>query len=580
MSDTALNLAQVLWEERMALARAPPSEDASSAQPNNIAEIYRRLNEDNHWALCLSGGGIRSAAFALGIIQRFAAQPIAPKCNTDDAGSALQQFEYLSTVSGGGYIGSWLSAWLFQERKKRAEAGRTENGGANPVVAALTSRTGDHSEFESISNLRRDSHYLAPSFSAISADVWGDIAGILRNLFLNWSLLVPPMILAVLATKALAYLFIEAGNINQPTAWFVGIMIAATLCFIVALSFSAANRPARGLVNASQAEFLICDLAIFLVGAMMLIFILGSHNGRQVLTEITNVVAGLVRPSLIDKAPFPPIIVLLFRGAVLGSVIYLVSWFAASLWKYILRGSPQPQLEKKVWHAWVDLATWCVAGAAFGIQIAVGYLVVTTFFAPPQTTDETRAALVGMFGLPWIVSARLIADVIFIAFAEFIPGADAGLEYQARSGGIFTLAQLGWLLWFGLVLWAPRVDITGWTSAIVATGGISGAFSVIVGSSSKTTAIVQQARGIRQYLGLNKLAAIAADLCRWPRRGAVDRDGVGIWVPPILEAGRGSRCDACGRDRRGIASHQHQPVFTAQHLSQSPRSRISRSLAR
>jgi len=117
MPEIALTVAQVLWEERIALERTRPSsapvgttsinrhhkniaeppqqfageknaseevaksdvDESTENQPKSLAEIYRRLNEDNHWALCLSGGGIRSAAFALGILQRFAAQPIAPK---------------------------------------------------------------------------------------------------------------------------------------------------------------------------------------------------------------------------------------------------------------------------------------------------------------------------------------------------------------------------------------------------------------------------------------------------------------------------------------------------------------------
>ncbi len=51
--------------------------------------------------LALSGGGIRSAAFNLGILQALARKGL------------LARFDYLSTVSGGGYIGScltWLSA--------------------------------------------------------------------------------------------------------------------------------------------------------------------------------------------------------------------------------------------------------------------------------------------------------------------------------------------------------------------------------------------------------------------------------------------------------------------------------------
>src|ERR1044071_4290566 len=49
-----------------------------------------------HNALCLSGGGIRSATFGLGVLQGLARLKVLPT------------FQYLSTVSGGGYIGSWL----------------------------------------------------------------------------------------------------------------------------------------------------------------------------------------------------------------------------------------------------------------------------------------------------------------------------------------------------------------------------------------------------------------------------------------------------------------------------------------
>ncbi|HEX9472696.1 MAG TPA: patatin-like phospholipase family protein [Steroidobacteraceae bacterium] len=50
-------------------------------------------------ALALSGGGIRSASFALGVVQALA-----------NVGS-LKRFHYLSTVSGGGYLGTALT-WL------------------------------------------------------------------------------------------------------------------------------------------------------------------------------------------------------------------------------------------------------------------------------------------------------------------------------------------------------------------------------------------------------------------------------------------------------------------------------------
>src|SRR5215475_8290643 len=60
-------------------------------------------------ALALSGGGIRSAAFALGVMQQLAKRDY------------LRLFDYLSTVSGGGYIGSsltWLTSREFLEKSK------------------------------------------------------------------------------------------------------------------------------------------------------------------------------------------------------------------------------------------------------------------------------------------------------------------------------------------------------------------------------------------------------------------------------------------------------------------------------
>ena len=78
--------------------------------PRARLEEYVRLvhqshkdNEDTS-ALCISGGGIRSATFALGVLQSLARRNL------------LDKFDFVSTVSGGGYIGSWLSSWIRRHR--------------------------------------------------------------------------------------------------------------------------------------------------------------------------------------------------------------------------------------------------------------------------------------------------------------------------------------------------------------------------------------------------------------------------------------------------------------------------------
>ena len=66
--------------------------------------------------LALSGGGIRSATFNLGVLQSLARLGILPR------------MDYLSTVSGGGYIGSCLSTLLSHRRGRHGGTPRTGRG--------------------------------------------------------------------------------------------------------------------------------------------------------------------------------------------------------------------------------------------------------------------------------------------------------------------------------------------------------------------------------------------------------------------------------------------------------------------
>src|SRR5215475_12908518 len=73
----------------------------STFDPASEETLYAAVHSQQEplSALCISGGGIRSATFALGAVQGLAEQGI------------LERFDYLSTVSGGGYLGSWLTSW-------------------------------------------------------------------------------------------------------------------------------------------------------------------------------------------------------------------------------------------------------------------------------------------------------------------------------------------------------------------------------------------------------------------------------------------------------------------------------------
>ena len=116
----------------------------------------------------------------------------------------LGHFKYLSTVSGGGYIGSWLTAWIH----RKAEDGTV----ADPFTRVIDEMAGRNlptgtdgevlTEAVAITQLRRFSNYLAPQPGLLSADTWALVATILRNIILNWFVLIPVLV-AVLALPRL-----------------------------------------------------------------------------------------------------------------------------------------------------------------------------------------------------------------------------------------------------------------------------------------------------------------------------------------------------------------------------------------
>src|SRR3989440_1088890 len=91
-------------------------------QEKEDGDQIARAHRDQLVGLAFSGGGIRSATFNLGVLQGLARLKL------------LGNFDYLSTVSGGGYIGSWLMAWIKRRgvldvsAQLRPERGRLAGG--------------------------------------------------------------------------------------------------------------------------------------------------------------------------------------------------------------------------------------------------------------------------------------------------------------------------------------------------------------------------------------------------------------------------------------------------------------------
>lgn len=165
----AVSAEEELWlRERRAVQRAfgapPGAKDAEAG-----------------WsALCLSGGGIRSATFNLGVLQALARS------------NALPRFDALSTVSGGGYIGSWFSAWV-----------RRDAGGLEGVRAALGSPAPGVGCIAPVGYLRKYSRFLSPILGLFSGDTWTLVATTVRDLAINLAMWIPMIVGAVALARVL-----------------------------------------------------------------------------------------------------------------------------------------------------------------------------------------------------------------------------------------------------------------------------------------------------------------------------------------------------------------------------------------
>ena len=129
----------------------------------------------NHVALCLSGGGVRSASFALGVLQGLAGARL------------LGSVDYLSTVSGGGYTGGWFSAWRYRAAQR---------GEPDPLDTLAT-----ETEPDAVKRLRDFIKFLDPHTGWLGPDTWTLGGTIVRNLLVTWLLLIPTLAAAVMVPR-------------------------------------------------------------------------------------------------------------------------------------------------------------------------------------------------------------------------------------------------------------------------------------------------------------------------------------------------------------------------------------------
>ena len=445
--------------------------------------ITAQIHTTGSAALCLSGGGIRSGTFSLGILQGLAKRGL------------LDRFHYLSTVSGGGYIGSWLTAWSQRHPQRLtgviAELNRSGSAKLEPGP-------------EPVRHLREYSNFVAPRFSLISADLWSFVAIYLRNLFINWAALVPLLLGVLLIPRILVAVLYERPPGLVPYALLgVGLVLSVLAVFYITI-----NRPSRAdllprrwRARRDQGSFLYLSLwPTVVAGACLSIFWAWHRNGMD---------GPLISWPGFLPGPEHPSAQLLLALILLGIAAYVMAIVLASV--FVWRRLPFIS----------DLAAALFTGGGGGL---ITWIVLVSVFASPapqpRDPQQTTTAWYAVLAVPIYLLVFFGAATVFVAATskklastwdkQWFTMEDEDREWLGRHGGWLIIAALGWVVGSGLVIFGP-MGLLESPKILAAVGGVSGLLSVLGGKSALTAANEKDTagRGWKAILVDNTLAIAA-----------------------------------------------------------------------
>jgi hypothetical protein len=430
----------------VAAGDTPGNEAEEKALEKRLAAAIDAHPEDLS-ALCLSGGGIRSATFSLGALQALARAGL------------LGRFHYLSTVSGGGYIGSWLSQWRSQEPDEAVFAG-----------LGAAERVGQQAP--QIAGIRAYSNYLTPVLGLLSADTWTVIALYVRNLLLNWLVFVP-FFAACLLIPWLAYALLL--DLPRKPDDFVGFVLVGHVALCVALAAAVFGR------FRMQGHWLTRSRYLLLVMVPLALCVACYVGAAAALSGGDGSVSGSLAYHTYNSL-----------GASGFAVIYFVSWAIGRT----LAGRRGGKV------LLLDLLCWVLSGCGAGVLIGIGVSWMARVGADcPAVTVLGFSGLLGVF---------LIADFVYAGLASFSVRGDMDREWLARASGWIAAIALLWLATSAVALYSHRLFDSDVQTALLSTlgvGSLSGAGALLLGSSSRTAAT--RAAATLKSLSLTQIASIA-----------------------------------------------------------------------
>ncbi|MCU1349630.1 MAG: rane protein of unknown function, contains domain, partial [Acidobacteria bacterium] len=419
-------------------------------------------------ALCISGGGIRSATFALGVLQGLARQKI------------LTGFDYLSTVSGGGYVGSWLSSWA--RRHPEGIAGVQKDLAGEGAETAASKKL--EPEPAPVRHLREYSNYMTPRLGLLSADGWTMASLYVRNVLLNLLVLVPILAAALAFPRLAAHLVMKMKGWHPLPFGIVAVLTIAFGFFELARSRPLRQGGSAARKGSDEASFVFFCILPLVAGAFLLsLFWAGASVVVWTQREIASIIAALV-----------------VAMAVLPAAVYFVRFLGTSAAE---RRQSLVSERQRLTKAWQETGAAIVAALAAAVLF---YLVAVKLFPRPIADVPWTASMhpllrLGLpkspttelyvtFGVPLIMLILFVQASIFTGLSSRV-NEDYDREWWGRGGAWLFIAAAGWAAVAAISIFGP-VALYQFPVLLSSVGGLSGLFALIVGWSGKTPGDTQK----------------------------------------------------------------------------------------
>ena len=303
--------------------------------------------------LALSGGGIRSATFCLGVVQVLSERGL------------MKDIDYMSTVSGGGYTGSFISSLI----------------GSGIDFDQLARPFGP--DTNAVRHIRQNAKY----FSAVDLKQrWMMVTGTVAGLVLNW--LAP---LAVVSLLAICASNIHFGSDSWAAAT-SGLMVFTLLAIIlhgIAIRWWAGVWT-RVLVASCAAGIIFCAAMTMLEWGYA-----KFGSPYEALVAVVTAAAIIIAPLF---ARFLPV----FRNERYRRVLFKITLYAAGLVVpllavltfYCLRdlGSSKIDLDASWWNPLRYAGGQLVLGAVFAVSALVSSLLINVNLTGPHKLYRDQLA--------------------------------------------------------------------------------------------------------------------------------------------------------------------------------------------